>query len=236
MPRLGHGRDTALTPEEIAREALAQFDSSANGLSMRALARELGVVPASIYYHFKNEDGVIQSALALVYEEAVSDYLAKMGSPIVDPPAPVELLVESAVSVRRAFARHFRITPYLGLMPLSSPRLAGIVAIFGAAFENLGLTPVRAGAALFAFGHYVYGSVMLSGSGRLAAERIGERAQPFSSAEDRTSVAPGVHETTFEELDRAIALSGSFTAEEEELFVMGLRMLIAGFTVGVTSA
>jgi AcrR family transcriptional regulator len=227
---IAKGRDTPLTPEEIARTALNQFDTSAKGLSMRALARELGVVAGSIYNHFPSENAIIQAALALVYEESVADYVARRGNPLVDPPDPEEFLVESAVSIRRALVRHYRITPYLGLMPMSSPRLAGIIGVFSAALEQLGLFGDDAGEALFAFGHYVYGSAMLSGSGRLAAEQTAERHAPFSTAEDRPPDTPMVSGATFAAVDRAISFSGSGTDEEEELFVKGVRRLIAGFT------
>lgn len=199
---------------------------------MRALARELGVVPGAIYRHFPSENAVIYAALSIAYEEVFADYLARRGNPLFDPPEPEDFLVDSAVSIRRVFVRHYRITPNLGLMPLSSPRLAGVIGIYTAALEKLGLFGEEAGRALFAFGHYVYGSVMLSCSGRLAAEREDEREHPFSTIEDRPLDTPFATEATAMAVDRAISLSGTGTDEEEEFFVSGLRQLIAGFKTG----
>lgn len=85
---------------------------------------------------------------------------------------PTDLLLRSALSLRRAFLRHFRIARYITINPQPSQRFSGLMAILSEAFEQLRITGDKAGVAVFAYGHFVYGSILVSVSSQMADERF----------------------------------------------------------------
>ena len=229
MPRLAKGRTTQLSAGEIARAALGQFDTSTNALSMRSLAAALGVSPASIYHYFPTEEAVIRAAMALVFEEAIAEFLEAVPLTVdLLPGDPHVLLEGSALAMRRAFLRHFRIAIYIAMDPQPSSQLAGVIAIFGAAFEQLGLTGERAGEALFAFGHFVYGSILISASTRMADQRFNARRGGFSVVDIVPGDAPRVSKETVASLQEVMDSSFAGTDEEERLFLTSIRALVSG--------
>lgn len=59
--------DTEVRQEQIARAALdIVARHGIKGLSVAAVAREVGIVPSAIYRHFRSKDDVIDAVLALV--------------------------------------------------------------------------------------------------------------------------------------------------------------------------
>jgi AcrR family transcriptional regulator len=228
MAKLAKGRTEYLTPEEITREALRQFDEGDRPLSMRNLAKAMGVAPSSIYHYFASEDAIIRSAVALVYEEAIADFFALHHDQF--PEDPVDFLVSSARCLRRAFTAHFRIAPYLAMAPEGTDRFGGIMAVLGSSFERMGFHGKTAGRALYAFGNYVYGSILVSASIRIADERLEPPPVPYGTlATHRPEGLPRATADTEEALDQIVATPGRREDEEEEaLFEDGLRMLIAG--------
>lgn len=229
MSRKAKGRSSYLTADEIAKAALRQFDTSPQALSMRALAAALGVSPASIYHHFPNEEAVIRAAMALVFEEAVNDFLA--GGP--QPPSwtfePIDFLVRSAVCLRRAFLHHYRIARNIGMSPDPSERMSDAIAVYGQAFERLGLSGERAAEALFAWGHFVYGSILISSSALVSAERWHETRRPFSSEATRGVNAPEISDTTSKSLDAVLSSTFAATDHEERLFITAVQRLVDAY-------
>lgn len=70
----GRGRppanSTPVSPDKILDEALIILDAQGlSGLTMRALARRLDINPMTIYRHFKDRDGLIQSLADSVYAD-----------------------------------------------------------------------------------------------------------------------------------------------------------------------
>jgi len=225
MPRLAKGRVTHLSRDEIARATLQHFDSSKDPFSMRRLGQLLGVAPGAVYKHFPSEAGVIAAALGLVFDEIAEEVLSH-GDPLsLDP---VEVLVLSGVSMRRAFARHFRMAPYLVDFPESTPRLSGLLAIVGALFEAMGLEGERAGFAAYIYGNYVYGSVVFASARRMARERA--QGAEFSSVEQRPPDAPRLAEATIHSIDEVVAGGAVDTELDDRRFEEGLRLLLDGIT------
>jgi AcrR family transcriptional regulator len=221
MSRLAKGRVTHLSRDEIARATLQHFDSSKEPFSMRRLGQILGVAPGAVYKHFPSEARVIAAALGLVFDEVVEEVLSR-GDPLsLDP---VEAMVLAGVSMRRAFARHFRIAPYLVDFPESTPRLSGMLATVGAVFEGMGLGGERAGFAAYIYGNYVYGSIVFASVRRMAREREG--GAEFSSVEHRPSDAPRVTEATIRSIDEVVAGAAVDTELDDRRFEEGLRLLL----------
>jgi AcrR family transcriptional regulator len=228
MSRLAKGRTTQLTRGEIARAALDHFDTSDRPLSMRALAASLGVAPPSLYHYFENEGAIVRGAVRLVFEETVREFLTAtpdFGSADLEP---TDLLLRSALSLRRAFLRHFRIARYITINPQPSERVSGLVAILGAAFEQLGLTGEKAGVAVFAYGHFVYGSILVSVSSQMADERFNAHRGNFHVGESMPVDAPAISPETLDSLDEVLNNPSPASDNDEGRFVAALRILIAG--------
>lgn len=51
-----------------------------NGVSMRELARAVGVTPAALYYHFKNKDELYLAAVSRIFNNRISEAQAIIGS------------------------------------------------------------------------------------------------------------------------------------------------------------
>jgi len=213
-----------LTADEIAREALHQFDVGRRPLSMRQLAAALGVGAPALYHYFPTESHVIRAALQLVFEEAIVEALEIVGDPLAGPVDPEVLLTGVALAVYRAFDRHYRIAPHMAMAPEATSRLAGVLTILGSAMEQLGASGPSAAASLSAYGNYVYGSVVIGATRRIDDERFQHAAgEPFSTTSVRPADAPPIGEDTAEAVDRLLA-----RGVEEEAFLTGLRVVIAG--------
>jgi len=136
VPRLARGRKTHLTPEEIAAEALRQFDADQDP-SIRSLAAELGVAPTAIYHHFPSRSAIVDAAIGIVWRQASKEGFRLLEAG--DPEDPTELLVVAALATRRAFGSHHQIAPYIAATPGASEQLAANLGLLAGAFEALGL-------------------------------------------------------------------------------------------------
>lgn len=107
-------RSTPLTREEIFETALRIIDAEgADALSMRKLARELGVEAMSLYHHVPNKqallDGVVELSLAAQ-------------APANQPGAAWQETVVAAVcAFRRALVAHPNVLPVMASHPPASP-------------------------------------------------------------------------------------------------------------------
>ena len=87
-----------LSRERVLRGAVAVADAGGIGaLTMRSLARELGVKPMSLYYHVAGKDEILDCIVDLVFSEI------ELPSPGGDWQAQIR---RRAVSARRALRRH----------------------------------------------------------------------------------------------------------------------------------
>jgi len=59
-----------LTPQKVVEGALALADSEGlEAVTIRRLARELGVTPMALYWHFRSKDELLDSVAASIFEE-----------------------------------------------------------------------------------------------------------------------------------------------------------------------
>ncbi|GAJ97131.1 TetR/AcrR family transcriptional regulator [Agrobacterium rhizogenes] len=77
MTARGRGRPPAgektVLPESILSEALSILNADGlDGLSMRTLATRVGINPMTIYYHFKDRDGLIKSLAEWIYADVAA--------------------------------------------------------------------------------------------------------------------------------------------------------------------
>jgi AcrR family transcriptional regulator len=93
-----HERRLPLSRERVLRAAIAIADAAGiEALTIRSLARELGVKPMAIYYHVANKSEILDGIVDLVFAE-------------IELPAPdgdwLSELVRRANSARRVLSRH----------------------------------------------------------------------------------------------------------------------------------
>lgn len=240
MTRLARDRETHLTEEEIAAETLRCFDTSASAPSIRQLAMALKVTPSAIYHHYPSRAAIVQAAVNLVWEEATIKLLELIPDPFSAD--PVEVLVSSGLATRRAFGEHFRIAPFMAATPQADQHLVAIMVLMTNVFERLGLDADQAAASFHSYASFTIGSTLFAAtrhitneaaddekSGDAPADRFRSARRPGpdsgSSSGERGSGSDAIHHA----LDEMMDVSVTDPQRDEELFVQGLRRLVAGF-------
>jgi AcrR family transcriptional regulator len=237
MTRLARDRDTHLTEGEIAAEALRCFDQTMAAPSIRQLATVLKVTPSAIYHHYPSRAAIVQAAVNLVWGEATAQLLELIPDPFTAD--PIEVLVSSALATRRAFGNHHRIAPFMAATPKTDEPLVAIVALMASVFERLGLDADEAAASFHSYASFTIGSTLFAATRPItmeAAEAEGASGAPAERPlSNNTSTSDGVTSSgvasngIHHALDQMMDLSITDPARDEELFVEGLRRLIAGF-------
>jgi AcrR family transcriptional regulator len=232
VPRLAQGRVDYLTAEEIAREALRQFDEGApRPSSVRRLADALGVSPTAIYYHFATQAQIVEAAVDLVFAEATEELFVLLPNPFDESLDPAEVLIVSGLVTRRAFMRHFRIAPYMAAAPLATEWLSTTLGFMAVILERLGLRSEDAAAAFHTYASFVLGAVLFAATRRLANEELqasGAEGAPASFSTAGLTPAGEYTETRLA-LDYVVGVSVSDPQRDEDLFALGLRRLVNSF-------
>ena len=211
MARLAKDRDTHLTREEIAGEALRQFDAG-DAPSIRALAAALKVAPTAIYHHFPSMAAIYDAVVERVWAQALA-----IGMDLIPDPAaadPAEVLVAAGIATRRAFVAHPAAAVHLVATTESSARLNDNLELLAGTFGRLGLSGEEAAAAFHTYASFTIGSVLFV-TARMAAG---------PTAPDRRAPEPA----PAQELTDMIRLSFEDPQRDAELFERGLRRLVSG--------
>ncbi len=229
MTRLAAGRTTHLGPEEIAEETLRLFDEGGDP-SIRQLATELNVTPSAIYHHYTSRAEIIQAAVELVWTEVLTETTAATGNPFEAD--PMEVLTTVGLFARRAFLRHYKITPYMTAVPRSDELSAGGLAIFANVFERLGVSGEEAGEAFHYYASFCFGSALYAASRLTANEDLDTQFSGHESLEEFRREA-GVDGTSREDtraaIDAILDLSEQDPERDEELFKLGIRRILEGY-------
>jgi AcrR family transcriptional regulator len=237
MTRLARDRDTHLTREEIAAEALRCFDESASAPSIRQLAVVLRVTPSAIYHHFPSRASIIQAAVDLVWEEAGARFLELVPDPFTAD--PVEVLVNAGVATREVFGAHYQVAPFIATTPQSNGPLTAILALMANVFARMGLDDNEAAASFHTYASYTLGAVLFSATRRITNEQLlvdgaaglpAERypANPVGPINGHVAVSdPGT--AMRQAIAEMIDLSVADPDRDGKLFAEGLRSLISRF-------
>jgi AcrR family transcriptional regulator len=218
MARIAKGRDRVLTRAEIAAETLRQFDTGSEAPSIRALAGALRVAPSAIYHHYESQAAIVQAATELVWGEVAREFLTAIPEPLEAD--PVEVLVTAGVVTRQAFARHYRIAPFLAASPEADDFMTEVLRLLEVVFERLGLTNEQAAVSFYAYSSFVIGTVLFSATRRIANEQLGIAGKRAGGRGGDDTRVP---------LDDAIDLPSDDPARDDELFAAGLRRLVQSF-------
>jgi hypothetical protein len=125
---------------------------------------------------------------------------------------------------RQAFARHYRIAPFLAASPEADDFMTEVLRLLEVVFERLGLTNEQAAVSFYAYSSFVIGTVLFSATRRIANEQLGIAGK---RAGGRRGGRRG--DDTRVPLDDAIDLPSRDPARDEELFAAGLRRLVQSF-------
>lgn len=166
-----------LTPDSVTAAAFAIADSRGiEGLTMRGLARELGVEAMSLYHHFASKEILLDAMVDRVYGEitlpaATGDWR--------------EELRRRSLSVRTALRRHPWALPLMESRRTPGPATLNYHDANIACMRSAGFPPHVVAQAYAVLDAYVYGFVLQEStlpfdSGSEAAAMISE--EPFGAA------------------------------------------------------
>jgi AcrR family transcriptional regulator len=170
VTRLARDRDTHLTREEIAVEALRCFDESDVAPSIRHLATVLHVTPSAIYHHFPSRAAIIQAAVELVWDEAGVRFLELVPDPYTAD--PTEVLVTAGIVTRQVFGAHYQVAPFITATPASSRPLVAILALMADVLKRMGLDDDEAAASFHMYASFTIGSVLFAATRRITDEEL----------------------------------------------------------------
>jgi AcrR family transcriptional regulator len=235
MTKMALNRDTHLTREEIAAEALRCFDESATAPSIRHLATVLRVTPSAIYHHYLSRATIIQAAVDLVWDEGIARFLERVPDPFTAD--PVEVLVTAGIVTRETFTVHYQIAPFITVTPQSSAPLSAILALMSDVFERMGMDEDEAAAAFHIYASFTIGSVLFAATRRITDEQLLVDGAAGHAREQR-SVDPVGHtngqptaDSPIVEIQQAIGeiidLSIADPDRDAALFEQGLRRLVS---------
>ncbi len=231
MARLAAERDTSLTREEIAAEALRQFDESKTDPSIRSLASALRVAPTTIYYHFPSRATILHAAVELVWNEAMAEVLRLEPRPL--DADPTELLVVCGLATRRAWLAHYRLAHYMAATPEANTVILASVRLMANIFTRLGLDGERAALAFHSYASFMIGAVLFAAERKGANEQLinREKGNDAVGRFNRNGPSGGRgNKRARLSIDDVMEVSIVDPDRDEELFVIGLRRLIESLT------
>lgn len=232
MTRLPRQRDTHLTPDEIAAEALRQFDAGTEP-SIRGLAESLQVAPSAIYHHFASRSAIVQAAVGKAWGEATGELLELIPEPFAADPGDV--LVATGVATRRTWYRHAHLAPHMAASPEADDFTANALALMANLFERLGLEGEEAAACFHTYASFMIGSALFTAARKVADEQLGtdqEDGRVYLAEADLPTARKSSKETQ-RSLDEVMDLDEQ---RDENLFADGLRRLVESFRPGAPGA
>jgi AcrR family transcriptional regulator len=143
-----------LSRRAIVEAAMSIIDTQGlDRLSMRALARRLGVEAGSLYHHIASREEVLDEVIALINEEVDLE-------PLTAPGRWQDRLARFARSYHRAFAGHPEMVAVAMQRPIQTPTALDLFDREFALLHEAGWDPVRASAIAAGLDHLVLGSAL----------------------------------------------------------------------------
>lgn len=209
----GHDGRVRLSRERILTAAVRLADADGIGaLTMRSLAKALGVQPMAIYHHLANKDQILDGIVDLVF--------AEIDQPPTDTPWRTALESRTA-SVRGALGRHPWSTGMMDSRRSPGPATLRHHDSVIALLRHAGFTHAAIAHAIAVLDAYVYGFVLQ------------EVSLPFDGAEDIPELADEVlgqipvgEFPSFVEFAREHVLQPGYDFGDE--FEVGLAMVLDG--------
>jgi AcrR family transcriptional regulator len=188
----------------ILDEAMALADQEGlDGLTMRGLARRLGVTPMALYPHVGTREELLDSLLGRLLEEM----------PLPSGGDWRERLTELARSLRRLAHRHPGCFPLIFARPAVSPRTIAVVEFIFQALLEAGIPDAEIARVERLISTFVLGYALSEVSGRFSAGRL--------TPADRRAQLPDeeipAHRRLAEHLDTPVSWADEFEADLADL-------------------
>jgi AcrR family transcriptional regulator len=199
-------RSAPLDRGRVVRAALELIDRDGlDALSMRRVARELGVEAMSLYHHVRSKDDLLDGCIE---EVAASLDLGGMLAP-----GPWRERLKAGFTAYRALAHlHPHLFALVGRRPVRSLEVLRPVDVALGVFADAGFTPAQSMRAFRVVNSYVYGFAL--------SELTGLAVQAASSG------SPAGDPADFPNLVRALPHAGDIAADDE--FERGLDTVLDG--------
>ena len=203
-----------LTRPRVVAAALAIVDRDGlDGLTMRALGRELGVDPMAAYHWFPNKQAILQGV-----GEAI---LAEIAVPAADPAVRwQEVALRLAREYRVTLLRHPRALPVASTQPVMTPRGFELIERTLAALVAGGLTAGAGLEAINTVAAFVIGSAVAEAG-----------VTPGSEPVEREAIASayaGISAEEFPLLASAMDQGAALMADDEAQFEAAIDALVRG--------
>jgi AcrR family transcriptional regulator len=215
-PDLEAGADVekraGLSRERVLRGAIAVADAGGFGsLTMRSLAKELGVKPMSLYYHVANKEEILDGIVDIVFGE--------IELPSADPDWR-SAMRHRAVSARSALGRHPWATPLMESRRNPGPATLRHHDSMIGVFRRAGFSVEMAAHAYSLLDAYVYGFALEEASLPFDSETAPEVAEAIM-AQFPSDAYPYLAELTMEHV-----LQPGYDYGDE--FAFGLDLILDG--------
>jgi len=195
-------RTPLLSRRAIVETALAIVDADGlDGLSMRGLARRMGVEAGSLYHHIASREELLDEVIALINEDVDLE-------PLGAHDRWQDGLAAFARSYHRAFAAHPEMVAVAMRRPIQTPTALALYDREFALLLEAGWDPARASAIAASLDHLVLGSAL----------------EAFAAGFDR---APAQYADEHPVLARLLAESDQETLATRS-FELGLEAFIRG--------
>lgn len=209
-----------LTRDRVTGAALALMDAEGlEAVTMRAVARELGVEAMSLYNHVHDKEDLMDGIIDLVMKG-------------FRPPAHQDQWLEAARQAGHEWRRLLKAHPaIIQLLAERSKPMTTLAALdcIECAVEPLmraGLTPHEAANAFHTFGGYIFGFVLM------------ETRQTFGGPEDERTTPESLR-VLFPDIERLPTVAAVFpdmcSTNAEEQFEFGLDLLLMGIQAKIAA-
>jgi TetR/AcrR family tetracycline transcriptional repressor len=207
-----------LTRPRVVAAALAIVDRDGlDGLTMRALGRELGVDPMAAYHWFPNKGAILQGVSEAILSEM----------PLPEPVAEGaqarpwrETGMDMARQFRAALLRHPNALPVASTQPVMTPRGFELVERTAAVMVAGGITPGAAIEAINVVAAFVIGLCVVEAGVTPGSEPIPQ--------EEIMATYSGIDTARFPTLASAMVEAAELLADDERQYEQAARALILG--------
>ena len=210
-----------LTRARVVAAALAIVDRDGlDGLTMRALGRELGVDPMAAYHWFPNKGAILQGVSeAILSEMPLPDAPGEAGDG-----APTVSWQETGLNMARQFRaallRHPNALPVASTQPVMTPRGFELIERTAAAMVAGGITPGAALEAINVVAAFVIGLCVVEAGVTPGSEPVAQ--------EEVMEAYSAIDADRFPVLARAMVEAAELLADDERQYGQAIRALIIG--------
>ncbi len=207
-----------LGPDVIARTALGLLDEvGLDGLTMRAVAKALGVQAPALYWHVKNKQELLDAMAAIVFVEAAEGLEAPRRGVTWEV-----WLADMAHRLRRAMLRHRDGARMFAGTNAPPPLAFRITELTLRTLQDAGFTVRDAARGFPTLLHYTIGCT-IEEQARTGIDYVGEN--PYDPARITAGVDPDRYPLT------AQAIADLFDPDVDASFAHGLQIVLTGLRI-----